>query len=112
MWTWLASMDHHRPVTCVPSLRISVSAGAVAPAGAGSGARSAAFDGGATGPPASGILEHLVTVHDVGDLLVALAAQGRGNERQRGLTLPRCQVAEAQAIPLIPASAHQLSIRQ
>src|ERR1035441_1593320 len=94
MWTWLASMDHHRPVTRAPSLRISVSAGA------GSGARSADLGGGSTGPPASGILKHLITVHDVGDLVVALSAQGCGNQRQRRLTLPSCQVAEAQAIPL------------
>src|ERR1022692_3116601 len=54
----------------------------------------------ATGPSAAGILQHLVTVHDVGDLLVALTAQGRGDQRKGRLALPRRHVAEAQAISL------------
>src|ERR1035441_9661947 len=54
----------------------------------------------ATGPTAPGVLEDLISVHDVGDLLVALAAQGCGNERERRLALPRRHVAEAQAIAL------------
>src|SRR5579863_10449688 len=58
----------------------------------------------ATGPPASGILQDLIAVHDVGDLVVTLAAQGCGNQRERRLALLRRQVAEAQAIPLKSSS--------
>src|SRR5207244_28941 len=38
--------------------------------------------------------------HDVGDLLVALATQYRGDERERGVALARRQVAEAPAVAL------------
>ncbi len=35
----------------------------------------------------TGIPQDFITVHDVGDFLVALTAQGRGNQRERGRAL-------------------------
>ena len=52
------------------------------------------------GASAAGVLQHLVAVHDVGDLLVARAAQRGRDHGQRGLALRRRQVAHPQAIAL------------
>ena len=53
-------------------------------------------------PPA--VLQHLVAVHDVGDLLVTLAAQRRRDQRERRLALRRREVAEPQPVALEDAA--------
>ena len=63
-------------------------------ASSGRGARTAA------GPSASLILEHLVAVHDLGDLVVAVSTEHRGHQRERGLALGGGHVAQPQALAL------------
>src|SRR5262249_17905985 len=43
-------------------------------------------------------LEYLVTVHDVGDLLVTLATERGSDEGQRRAALRRSEISEAQSI--------------
>ena len=56
------------------------------------------------GPPpaataATPVLQHFITVHDLGDLAVAIAAQRGRHDLERGLALGRGQVAEPQSGP-------------
>src|SRR4029079_12207388 len=54
----------------------------------------------APGPAASLILQNVIAIHDVGDLLIAVATQGGGHQCERGLTLLRRQVAKTQTLSL------------
>src|SRR6185295_5732077 len=49
----------------------------------------------------SPIFQHLVTVHDVRDFLVAVPAQHGGEQPEGGRALRRCHVAETKAVALI-----------
>src|SRR5215471_14502088 len=53
-----------------------------------------------TGLPASGVFEHFIAIHDVGDFLIAVAAQRRGDQRERRGSLALGEIAETQAVAL------------
>ncbi len=71
------------------------SAGGAAPWSAGSTSRTTAGSATAATP----VLQHFITVHDLGDLAVAIAAQRGRHDLEGGLALGRGQVAEPQSGP-------------
>ena len=56
------------------------------------------------GASAAPVLQHLVAIHDVGDLLVTRATERCRDDGERRLTLRRREVAEAQAVALKDAA--------
>ena len=58
----------------------------------------------AAGPAPSSILQDLVTVHDVGDLLIPLITEHRLQQRERGVMLSGGQIAESKVVALVDAA--------
>ena len=54
----------------------------------------------ATGPPSAGVLQDFIAVHDVGNFLIALPTESRGDQCKRGRALLGGHVAEAHAVAL------------